>query len=98
MLTKTNMTVHNTNLSLSTFNMFRFRNGIGMLTEFCDKFKVSIIAVQEHWLRSDNLDIFNLVHSDYNFFVISSMGIAASVGILKGRPFGDVAFFMAQVS
>ena len=92
MLTKTNMTVHNTNLSLSTFNMFGFRIAVGMLTELCDKFKVSINAVQEHWLRSDNLDKFNHVHSDYNFFAISSMCIAASEGILKGRPFGGVAF------
>ena len=54
---------------------------------------LTIIAVQEHWLRPDDLDKFNLVHSDYNFHAISSMCSAVAVGILKDRPFGGVALF-----
>ena len=52
-----------------------------------------IIALQEHWLLADDLDKFSLVHCDYNLCAISSiMCPAASVGILKGRPFGGVVF------
>ena len=63
-----------------------------MLNELCYNNDLTIIAVQEHWLRADDLDKFNLVHFNYNFNAISSMCSAASVGILKGRPFGEVAF------
>ena len=63
-----------------------------MLNELCCNNDLTIIAVQEHWLRADDLDKFNLVQSDYNCHAISSMCSAASVGILKGRPFGGVAF------
>ena len=74
------------NCSIATFNMFGFRNGVGMLNELCYNNDLNIIAVQEHWLGADDLDKFNLVNSDYNFHAISSMCSAASVGILKGRP------------
>ena len=80
------------NCSIATFSMFGFRNGVGMLNELCCNNDFTIIAVQEHWLRADDLDKFNLVRSDYNFHAISSMCSAACVGILKGRPFGGVAF------
>ena len=83
------------NCSIITFNMFGFRNGVGMLSELCYNNDLTIVAVQEHWLRVDDLDKFNLVHSNNNFHTISSMCSAASVGILKGRPFGEVAFFVA---
>ena len=75
--------------------MFGFRNGVGILNELCYNNDIAIIAVQEHWLRADDLGKFNLVHSDYNFHAISRMCSAVSVGILKGRPFGGVVFFMA---
>ena len=82
------------NCSIATFNMFGFRNGVGMLNGLCCNNDLTIIAVQEHCLRADDLDKFNLVHSDYNFHGISSMCSDVSVGILKGRPFGG-CFCMA---
>ena len=72
--------------------MFGFRNCVGMLNELCCNKDLTIIAVQKHWIRADDLNEFNLVHSDYNFHFISSKCSAASVGILKGRPFDGVAF------
>ena len=63
-----------------------------MLNELCCNNDLTIIAVQEHWLRAADLDKFNLVHSEYNFHAISSMCSAASVDILKGKPFSGVAF------
>ena len=80
------------NCSIATVNMFGFRNVVGMLNELCCNNDLTIIAVQEHWLHADDFDKFNLVHSDYNFHAISSICSAASVSILKGRPFGGVTF------
>ena len=58
-----------------------------MLNELCRSTDLMIIAVQEYWLRVDDFDKCNMVHFDYNFLAISG-----SLGILKGRPFGGVAF------
>ena len=82
-----------TNCSISTFNIFGFRNGVLVLNELCCSDDLTIIAVQENWLHADDLDKFNPVNSEYNFHALSSMCSAVSVGILKGRPFGGVAFF-----
>ena len=62
-----------------------------MLDELCSKIS-NIIAVQEHWLRSDELDKFNIINADFNYHAVSAMDIAVSLGILKGRPFGGVGF------
>ena len=85
------------NCFIATFNMFGFRNDVGMLNELCCNNDLTIIAVQEHWLRADDLDKFNLVHSDYNFQDISSMSSVASWGNLEGSPFGGVVFFVAYI-
>ena len=82
------------NCSIATFNIFAFRNDVGMLNELCCNNDLMIIAVQEHWLHVDDLDKFNLVHFDYNVHAISSMCSAVSVGILKGRPFDGIPFLM----
>ena len=58
------------NCSIAIFNMFSLRNGVGMLNELCCNNDLTIIAVQEHWLRADDLDKFNLVHSDYIIFML----------------------------
>ena len=57
------------NYSIATFNMFDFRNDVGMLNELCYNNDLTIIAVQKHWLRADDLNKFNLVHSDYNLML-----------------------------
>ena len=52
----------------------------------------NIIAVQEFWLRSDQLSKFDLIHKDFNFHAVSGMTASLSRGLLKGRPFGGVGF------
>ena len=78
-------------LTFCSYNMFGFRNGLSMLNDLCCKH--SVVAVQEHWLREDELDKFNLIHEDYNFYAASGMNCAIANAILKGRPFGRVGFF-----
>ena len=75
-------------LSLATYNMCGFINGACMLNELCNK-TTNVIAVQEHWLRSDELDKFNISNTDFNYHAVSAMDNAVSFGLLKGRPFGE---------
>lgn len=52
-----------------------------------------LAGLREHWLREDEFDKLALVHSNFNFFAASGMKQAAAHAILKGRPFGGVAFY-----
>ena len=78
-------------LSLATYNMRGFTNGACMLDELYNK-TTNVIAVQEHCLRSDELDKFNIINTDFNYHAVSAIDNAVSCGILKGRPFGGVGF------
>src|ERR1044072_1636933 len=80
----------NISLPFASYNMHGFRNGAGMLNELCRTHKV--IAVQEHWLREDELNKFSLVHNDFNFHGASGMMSAAASGLIRGRPFGGTCF------
>ena len=80
-------------LSVCSFNMFGFTNGFSMLNDLCAS--NSLIAVQEHWLLESQLNKFNLICNDFNFKAVSGMNTAAAKGIIKGRPFGGVGFFVA---
>ena len=77
-------------LTVCSLNMSGFRNGFSMLRELCSSHL--ILGVQEHWLREDDLDKLNLIHSDYNYYAASGMNSAVASSILKGRPFGGVGF------
>lgn len=77
-------------LTLCSFNMFGYRNGASMLNDLCGSHVVA--AVQEHWLREDEFEKLAVIHKDFNFFAASGMKQAAANAILKGRPFGGVAF------
>ena len=48
--------------SIVTFNLHGFNNGFSMLKELCTSH--DIIAVQEHWLRPDNLNELGLIDLD----------------------------------
>jgi len=77
-------------LTLCSFNMFGFRNGANILKEICGSHILA--AVQEHWLREDEFDKLALIHHDFTFYAASGMKQAAANAILKGRPYGGVAF------
>ena len=69
-------------LSIATFNMHGFRNGVSMLIDLCNN-NSNIIAFQEHWLRSDECDRFSSIHDDYNFHAVSAMDDILAKGILS---------------
>ena len=56
-------------LSLATYNMRGFRNGASMQDELCNKI-TNVIAVQDHWLRFDELDKFNIINADFNYHAV----------------------------
>ena len=73
-------------LSIATFTMHGFWNEAGMLNDLCNK-NSNIIAIQEHWVRSDECDRFSSIHDDYNFYAVSAVDDVLAKGILRGRWF-----------
>jgi len=67
-----------------------FASGAAMLQELC--LKNYVVAIQEHWLDNANLHKLGLVNSNYSYFGVSGMNQVLSHGLLRGRPFGGVAF------
>ena len=61
-----------------------------MLIELCNSHH--IIAKQEHWLSNHNLDNLNSINNNFNVFGVSGMNSLLSSSLLRGRPFGGVAF------
>ena len=77
-------------LELISFNMRGFSNGCNLVKELLKP--NSIIAVQEHWLRGDNMSNFAAIDSNVMYYGVSGMNNRAKTCILQGRPFGGVAF------
>ena len=59
-------------------NMRGFNSGYGTAREL--SLNHSVIAVQEHWLRKDNMDRLGLINSDFCYYGISSMNTAVCTG------------------
>jgi exonuclease III len=76
-------------LSVCSFNLHGFKNGFNTARDLCNSF--DLVAVQEHWLRKDNLHNLALINKNFSYFGISGMGEASCNGLLRGRPFGGVA-------
>ena len=70
--------------------MHGFNNGAAMLQDLMMNYNV--LAIQEHWLRDDELQKFSLLNSNYNYCSVSAMTARLEQSILRGRPFGGVAF------
>jgi hypothetical protein len=73
-------------LKLCTFNMHGFYNGIDFVNELCDN--CDIICLQEHWLRTQSLSVFN-INSEFSVLSYSSMDDDALRE--SGRPYGGLA-------
>ena len=58
----------------------------------CDDSNTFVVAIQEHWLRPDNLHLLNEVHPEFAGFGISSMSDRLGKQIYSGRPYGGVGF------
>ena len=51
-------------LQTVSFSLRGLRSGIAMLHEICDSY--SVIGVQEHWLRPDELDKLPVINCDFH--------------------------------
>ena len=69
-----------------TWNCYGFKTSIYDIEKLCKSY--DLIFIQEHWLRSDELDCFNSVHNDFTGQGLS--GMATDKNILTGRPYGGV--------
>ena len=84
-------------LSIISYNLHGYNQGLPGCTERTDRqTESSVIAYQEHWLTTDNLDKLNNISIDY--FVCGSSAMDASVGAgpLVGRLFGGTAILITK--
>ena len=79
-------------LTFTTYNMFGFNQGYPLLRSICDS--ADIVMLQEHWLPPFDLHALDNVNSDFTAFASSAMSQAVKSDILKGRPYGGVAFLI----
>ena len=80
------------NSNFATYNLHGLNNGRSGLFDLCSNPETVLVAVQEHWLRPNNLNDLNSIHPDFVGFGISSMNDRLCSGIYHGRPFGGVGF------
>ena len=82
--------LNNNEVRLCSYNMRGFNSGMSMINELCESYR--IICVQEHWLRTDELAKFNLLHKDFHFQGVSGMTKSTCSGLLQGRPYGGMGY------
>ena len=70
--------------------MHGFKNGFNTVRDLLAH--NVIIALQEHWLRNDNLCQLGTFHDDCAYFGVSGMTVNAGLGLVSGRPYGGVGF------
>jgi len=80
------------NSNFATYNLHGLNNGRSGLFDLCSNPETVLVAVQEHWLRPNNLNDLNSIHPDFVGFGISSMNDRLCSGNYHGRPFGGVGF------
>ena len=67
-------------LNLLSFNMRGFKNGCNVVRDLLNS--NTIIALQEHWLRPDNLSTLGLISEGVSYYGASGMSRDMSSGIL----------------
>ena len=78
-------------LCFASCNMKGYRNGFSAVYSLCDTFDIT--AIQEHWLRPDEIDCkLNQFNHNFDHWAVSSMCNKMCKGPLLGRPFGGVGF------
>ena len=70
-----------------SFNCNGVKNKLPVIKSLCQN--SDVVFLQETWLREDELNILNNVHSSYDSFSLSSMNIHDD--ILVGRPYGGIS-------
>ena len=84
-------------LIISSHNICGFDNSKEFLYNQCDKNDISVLAVQEHWLRppyrkNHGTNRLKLLHPHYEAHAVSGMQKVINTQILKGRPYGGTGF------
>ena len=82
-------------LNIASYNLHGFNSGLSMLVELYNSHH--IIAIQEHWLSNHNMDKLNTINTIFNVFGVSGMNSMLSSSLLRGTPFGGVAFYGTNV-
>ena len=70
-----------------SFNCNGVKNKIPVIKSLCDH--SDVVFLQETWLKEDELNFLNNVHSNFDSFSLSSMNIHDN--ILIGRPYGGIS-------
>ena len=79
---------------VASYNMHGFNTGRSGLLELCNN--IHAIAVQEHWLHDNNLQLLNSVHSEFAALSISSMSERLCTSVYYGRPYGGVGLLLRK--
>ena len=78
-------------ISVVTYNLHGFNQGVEYLSELCSKGNIDIIFVQETWLTPSGMTKLESLNVNYLVYGRSAMETAVSCGFLRGRPYGGVA-------
>ena len=86
-------------LKIVTLNVHGFRQGVAVLTSFCNKneFNIDIICLQELWLTPDTFYQIESFSEDYVCYGMSAMDKAVRSSVLKGRPYGGVCLLLKRI-
>jgi len=57
-------------LRIASYNLYGLKSGRTMLYDLCNDARVAVVAVQEHWLTPNNLNLLNEVNPDFAGFGI----------------------------
>ena len=79
-------------VNLVSFNCRSVRKNIHVVNSLCKKYEV--IALQETFLPQQESDFLNNIHP--NFTYVASSPVDLSQGILRGRPYGGLAFIFHE--
>jgi len=77
-------------LSIMSYNMHGYNQGLHALRDLTLSATPDIIMLQEHWLTPANLCLFDNDFPQYLCYGSSAMCSAVEAGVLRGRPFGGV--------
>jgi hypothetical protein len=75
-------------IRIASFNLHGFKNSWSYLRDLL--LHHDVVFVQEHWLLSCELHLFQSINNDFVAFAKSSMDDKIADGILYGRPFGGL--------
>jgi len=82
-------------VSIASCNLHGLNQGRTLLENMCDCF--DIIAVEEHWLSSCDLDKLTCFHSDFLGYAWSAMTDKLESSILLGRPYGGLGLLVNKL-